>query len=108
VRTGEIDGLAPEVRDHDPRAALDGGPDGLGAYRAIAARAPGLLTQGGALLLEVGHDQADAVAALIRGAGLANVRFREDMSRVQRVVIASETMSGDGAEAAKKPLGKVP
>jgi release factor glutamine methyltransferase len=64
VASGELAQVAPEVRDHDPRLALDGGPDGLGAYRALAADAPRLIGVGGHLVVEVGAGQAAAVAAL--------------------------------------------
>jgi release factor glutamine methyltransferase len=64
VASGEIAQLAPEVREHDPRLALDGGPDGLQAYRAIAADLPRLLGARGHMVIEVGAGQAPAVAAL--------------------------------------------
>lgn len=71
IMTGEIAGLAPEVAAHDPRGALDGGADGLDAYRAIAARATAFLTPGGYLLVEIGAGQAEAVLELFGAAGLA-------------------------------------
>jgi release factor glutamine methyltransferase len=70
VATGEIDGLAREVAMHDPRLALDGGPDGLYAYRRIAQGAAARLAPGGAILLETGPSQAEDVLALLGGAGL--------------------------------------
>ena len=70
IASGEIAGLAPEVARHDPRAALDGGPDGLDAYRAIAAGAARALSPGGHLLVEIGAGQAEAVMGLFRGSGL--------------------------------------
>src|SRR5690606_4733682 len=63
IRSGDIASLAPEVAQWDPRAALDGGPDGLDAYRAILADALRVLDPGGWAVFEVGHDQAAAVAA---------------------------------------------
>ncbi len=60
VRTGEIAALAAEVREHDPRLALDGGADGLAGYRAIAADAPRLLARDGRLIVELGAGQADS------------------------------------------------
>jgi release factor glutamine methyltransferase len=57
------------VRDHDPLVALDGGPDGLDAYRAIAAGAPACLSTGGLLALEIGDGQQDAVARLFAAHG---------------------------------------
>lgn len=64
VTPAELAELAPEVQDHEPRLALDGGPDGLAFYRRIAADAGRFLRPGGTVLVEVGHTQADAVAAL--------------------------------------------
>jgi release factor glutamine methyltransferase len=70
IRSEEIDALAAEVRDHDPRRALDGGADGLDAYRRIAPEAVRLLAPRGSLVLEVGHDQSSAVEGLLTRAGL--------------------------------------
>jgi release factor glutamine methyltransferase len=67
----DMAGLATEVRDHDPRAALDGGPDGLSAYRRIAPRLRKVLRPGGVALFEIGPGQADAVQHLLVEAGLA-------------------------------------
>ena len=71
IPTDDIATLAPEVRDFDPHLALDGGRDGLAAYRAIAADAARVLAPGGWLALEIGVGQADAVAALLVQHGLA-------------------------------------
>lgn len=71
IASDEIGGLAPEVAEHDPLAALDGGPDGLDAYRRIAAGAPAFLVPGGHLLVEIGYTQGDAVTGLFERAGLA-------------------------------------
>ena len=64
VTPGELAGLAPEVRDHEPRVALDGGPDGLAFYRRIAADAGRFLRPGGSVLVEVGWTQEPAVRAI--------------------------------------------
>lgn len=81
--------LAVEVRRHDPMAALDGGEDGLFAYRAIigglAARL-GLLAPEGAVVLEIGYDQADAVAGLGRDAGFGVAGIDRDLAGHERVV----------------------
>jgi len=69
IPTEDIAGLEAEVCDHDPIGALDGGPDGLSAYRAIVCQAFDRLGAGGWLLLEVGDGQADAVSALLGAAG---------------------------------------
>ena len=70
IRSAEINGLATEVRDHDPLGALDGGRDGMDAYRALIPRAVRLLAPGGALALEVGLDQGADVEQLMAAAGL--------------------------------------
>jgi release factor glutamine methyltransferase len=89
IATREIATLAPEVRDFDPRGALDGGSDGLTAYRAVAADAPRLLAPGGWLVVEVGIGQADAVTALFAGIGLeTSDPPRRDLAGVPRVVKA--------------------
>jgi release factor glutamine methyltransferase len=89
IATREIASLAPDVRDFDPRAALDGGSDGLAAYRAIAADARRLLAPGGWLVVEVGIGQAEAVTALLAGIGLeSSDPPRRDLAGVPRVVKA--------------------
>jgi release factor glutamine methyltransferase len=90
IAAGDIAGLAPEVRDFDPRAALDGGPDGLIFYRAIAAAAPALLAPGGALVVELGAGQAQSVAALFAAAGLAPAAPRHDLKGVPRALCAAK------------------
>jgi release factor glutamine methyltransferase len=88
IASGDIVTLAPEVRDFDPRLALDGGPDGLGFYRAIAATAPALLAPEGALIVELGIGQAEPVAALFAAAGLVPSPPRPDLSGVPRALVA--------------------
>jgi release factor glutamine methyltransferase len=85
VPTGELAGLAPEVRA-EPRLALDGGADGLDLVRRLVAAAPTLLRAGGALALEIGAGQAEATAALLEGAGFQDIRRRRDLAGVERVV----------------------
>jgi release factor glutamine methyltransferase len=70
IASPEIAGLAPDVRDYDPLVALDGGSDGLSAYRFIAAGAPAHLRPGGRVMVEIGAGQESAVAALFDDAGL--------------------------------------
>jgi release factor glutamine methyltransferase len=87
IRSAEIDGLATEVRDHDPLGALDGGSDGLDAYRALIPQAVRLLAPGGTLALEVGHDQGADVAQLMAAAGLTlRGPPRTDMAGIPRAV----------------------
>jgi len=73
VESGAIAGLAPEVRDHDPHLALDGGADGVAAYRALAADARRLLAARGHMVVELGAGQETAVASLFIAAGLAPI-----------------------------------
>jgi len=87
VARTDIATLAPEVRDFDPRLALDGGPDGLDGYRAIAADAGRLLAPGGMLVLELGAGQLDAVVALFAATGLAAELPRHDLSGVARALV---------------------
>ena len=86
VQSAEIDGLAPELR-HEPRVALDGGPDGLHAVRRLCAEAPALLERPGYLALEIGLGQADAVEELLREAGATEASTFSDLSGIPRVVL---------------------
>ncbi len=70
VPTGEVRFLPPEARDHEPRTALDGGPDGLSVLREVAARAPRWLAPGGQLLVETSRSQAPLMAHAMSAAGL--------------------------------------
>jgi len=84
--------LMPEVRDHEPRLALDGGDDGLEAYRRIAAQAVRFLSPDGWLLVEVGIGQATVVSALFRAAGLTDVQQRDDYAGIPRVVMGRKQL----------------
>jgi release factor glutamine methyltransferase len=87
IRSAEIANLATEVRDHDPRRALDGGSDGLNAYRALIPEVAGLLGPEAALVLEVGQGQSDAVENLIRAAGLISDQpAKPDIAGIPRAV----------------------
>lgn len=88
IPSGALAGLMPEVRDHDPREALDGGPDGLDAYRAIARLLPALLRREGLLALEIGDDQADAILGIM-GSGLEAPRVRRDLADRPRVILGT-------------------
>ncbi|MGB6175594.1 MAG: peptide chain release factor N(5)-glutamine methyltransferase [Methylocella sp.] len=88
VARGEIARLAPEVRDHDPRLALDGGEDGLAAYREIIPASRDLLAPRGLIALEVGAGQHPAVASLLTGAFDTPVKVRLDLEGCRRVVLA--------------------
>jgi release factor glutamine methyltransferase len=86
VPSGAIPTLPRDVRDHEPRLALDGGPDGLDVLRRVAARAGRWLAPGGFLLCEIGEDQGEAAAALLADAGLAEIAVLPDMAGGDRVV----------------------
>lgn len=88
IALSEMPGLAPEVRDHEPQAALTDGTDGLSAYRVIAAGAGRFLMPGGRIIVEIGWRQGPDVAAILRGAGLSEVRILPDMEQRDRVVAA--------------------
>lgn len=91
IARDEIAALAPEVRDYDPRIALDGGEDGLVAYRAIAAEAQRLLAAGGRLFVELGAGQEAAVRALFTNAGLTVGAARKDLAGISRVLGAGRS-----------------
>jgi release factor glutamine methyltransferase len=87
IASRDIAGLDPEVRVYDAQVALDGGPDGLNAYRAIAATVPALLAPGGALVVELGLGQMEPVTALFAAAGLAPLLPRPDLNGVPRALV---------------------
>lgn len=86
IRTEVIETLEPEVKDHEPRCALDGGSDGLVFYRRIIADAPAFLRQGGRLMLEIGYDQGEAVSSLMEASGFSEVKVVKDLAGLDRVV----------------------
>jgi release factor glutamine methyltransferase len=97
VRTGDIAGLDAEVRDHEPRLAIDGGPDGLDAHRGLAPQILRVLREAGVFAVEIGPEQGDEVQALFLGAGAGAVRIVADIAGRPRVVTGI-----------KKALGKEP
>lgn len=86
VKSGDIAVLEPEVRDYDPKIALDGGSDGLDGYRAIAAAAKQLLAPGGRLIVELGIGQEAAVHALFTNASLTVAAARKDLGSIPRAL----------------------
>ncbi|HET7886653.1 MAG TPA: peptide chain release factor N(5)-glutamine methyltransferase [Bradyrhizobium sp.] len=87
IRSAEIGGLDPEVRQYDPPAALDGGTDGLDAYRAIVPEAARLLAAGGTLVVEAGYGQSGPIAALMSASGLtADLPPKADLAGIPRAV----------------------
>jgi len=102
IPSADIPGLMPEVRDFEPHLALDGGSDGLDAYRALARQAGQLLQPGGWLLVEVGFDQAAAVSKLWEQAGLTEIFVRRDYAGIERVVggcLTAENLHPSAGEA---------
>lgn len=91
VRTEEISRLDPRVRDHEPRAALDGGADGLRLLERLIGQAPVALARPGRLFLEIGEDQAAPVAALLARAGFRTVEIARDLAGRDRFALARLT-----------------
>ncbi|WP_424139285.1 peptide chain release factor N(5)-glutamine methyltransferase [Roseomonas chloroacetimidivorans] len=87
IESAAIPGLMPEVALHEPALALDGGPDGLDAYRALAGALPSLLAEEGRAVLELGQGQQPAVEALMRGAGLRSLACRADLGGIPRALV---------------------
>jgi release factor glutamine methyltransferase len=88
ICSGDIEGLAPDVREFDPRDALDGGWDGLASYRVIAVQARRILEPGGQLIAEIGHGQGPAVSGLLAAAGFGDIKLMPDLAGVERAVVA--------------------
>jgi release factor glutamine methyltransferase len=86
IPSADIPGLDPEVRDHDPHLALDGGPDGLEAYRQLAPEIARVLKPLGVFAVEIGWDQGPQVKALFEAQGFYNVKIVKDLGDRDRVV----------------------
>jgi release factor glutamine methyltransferase len=97
IPTAVIDTLEPEVRDHEPRLALDGGTDGLDAYRLLAPEILRVLKAGGMFAVEIGYDQSQDVEALFREAGAQQVKTVKDLSTHDRVVTGVKNPLETGA-----------
>lgn len=82
-----IDGLMPEVRDHEPRLALDGTEDGLHFYRRIVREATKRLRPGGRLLFEIGQEQGEALLSLLQEAGYEETAIRQDLAGLDRIAV---------------------
>jgi release factor glutamine methyltransferase len=94
VPTGDLEGLEPEL-GHEPRLALDGGPDGLDLVRRLVAAAPALVP-GGSLVLEIGLGQAPEVRTLLENSGASDLETHRDLGGVERVVSARFPAEGGG------------
>jgi release factor glutamine methyltransferase len=88
IEAGTIGGLMPEVARFEPHLALDGGQDGLAAYRSISAAGPELVAKGGYLIVEGGEGQAPEILGLFREAGLKPLPLFKDLAGIDRVVVA--------------------
>ena len=101
VPSGQLEGLEPEVRDHEPRPALDGGPDGLGVIRRLMPEAAEALGAGGWLVLESGEGQAEAVRRLIEGIGLLedeSIQTVRDAGGCERVLAVRRRANHGGQQ----------
>jgi release factor glutamine methyltransferase len=87
IPSAEIPTLMPEVAAHEPASALDGGADGLAAYRLLLAALPGLLGPGGLAVLELGQGQAADIAALAQASGLRVRGLKADLGGVDRAIL---------------------
>jgi release factor glutamine methyltransferase len=87
IPSRDIEGLEPEVKDHDPYLALNGGKDGLDAYRALADLTPPLLAPDGLVILEIGIGQTDDVTRLFTAAGFTLQACRKDLGRIDRALL---------------------
>lgn len=87
IRTIEIETLMEEVKDHEPLLALDGKEDGLYFYKRIIKESPRYLSSRGYLFFEIGYDQGEAVAKLMMEHGFTNVRIKQDMAGLDRIVL---------------------
>lgn len=88
IESAEIETLMPEVRDFEPRIALDGGSDGLDFYRRIIDEAPVHMRKGAMIFLEIGYNQAAAVSGLLKDRGFSDIEIVKDYSGNDRVVLA--------------------
>ena len=86
IPTKVVDELMPEVRDHEPRLALDGAEDGLLFYRSIIIESRSFLRENGRLMFEIGYDQGEAVSQLMKAAGFSQVEIKKDLAGLDRIV----------------------
>ena len=89
IASSEVEKLMPEVRDHEPRMALDGTEDGLHFYRRIIKEAGKHLVNSGMLFFEIGYDQGQAVSELMRTGGYREVQVVQDYAGLDRVVLGT-------------------
>lgn len=108
IETAALDRLQPEVARYDPRRALDGGDDGLAAYRRVLPVIAAALDRGGLALVELGAGQAEAVTSLAAGAGLETATVECDLGGIPRALVLETSAGARSApeNRGKKPLGK--
>ncbi len=97
IPSADVPDLPVEVADHDPRAALDGGPEGLDVYRSLAARAGAWLHRDGWLAAEIGADQGESVPEILARAGFRDITLRRDYNDLPRVVTARSPLPDEDA-----------
>lgn len=103
IESAEIESLSVEVRDHEPRLALDGAADGLAFYRRLAAESGAHLKPGGRLYLEIGMSQGAAVASLLKAAAFSDIQIIRDLAGRDRIVKGS-MHAGGTSERGAAPL----
>ena len=92
IPSADMRSLQPEVRDHEPRIALEGIEiDGLGAYRKLASQASRVLKPGGLIAVEVGLGQSRKVEEIFRKSGLTGIEILNDLANIERVVVGKST-----------------
>lgn len=96
IKSKVIEELMPEVREFEPRLALDGRSDGLLFYRRIGAEAKTYLTSGGRLMFEIGHDQGETVPEILSAEGYVSIEVKKDYAGLDRMVFA--VWPGDNKE----------
>jgi release factor glutamine methyltransferase len=91
IRTAVLKNLTPEIKDHEPVSALDGGPDGLNFYKKYATVLPDCLRPSGSVFLEIGADQGSEVLKIFRNGPWADMRIFQDLAGLDRVVMLEYT-----------------
>lgn len=108
IPTADIDTLDSNVKDHEPRIALDGGEDGFYAYRSIIGSASQYLCGGGKILFEAGIHQARQIAELLKEHGFIDIRIIKDFGNIERVVTAALATGGDVCQCPSKDTDNIP
>jgi release factor glutamine methyltransferase len=107
IKSGDIATLEPEVRDHEPRSALDGGEDGLAFIRRIIVEAPTYLRDGGLLAMEIGYDQAEDVREIIsKVEAFGEFEIKKDLAGIERILIARKIKKALPEKKLDKKSGK--